>query len=189
MIKDLVIKARSYRKFFQDKSISRDILVSLVDCARQSASARNIQPLKFGVINTKEACEKVFNTLSWAAYLENAAPIESQKPSAYIIVLNDDDIATSSLWDQGIMSQTIVLAAAQKGIGACIIASIKREELAKSIKLRENLSIALVIALGYPNEDVRIVDMVDNQYKYYRDNDGVHYVPKRVLSEVLIELD
>lgn len=189
MIKDLVVKARTYRRFFQDKSIEKDVLVSLVDCARQTASARNIQPLKFGLVFSKGLCEKVFNTLSWAGYLENATPIDSERPAAYIVVFNDDTIASSSVWDQGIMSQTIVLAAAEQGIGACIIASVKREELAKVLKSPKNLSVALVLALGYPKEEVHIVDMTDNQYKYYRDKKGIHYVPKRVLSEVLVKLE
>ena len=46
-----------------------------------------------------------------------------------------------------------------------------------------------VLALGYPAENVVIEDMSgnpDDDVKYYRTADGIHHVPKRPLSELII---
>lgn len=45
MLKDLIKKNRSYRRFFEEP-VGREVLEELVDCARLSAAAANSQPLK-----------------------------------------------------------------------------------------------------------------------------------------------
>jgi len=47
MIRDLILKNRSYRRFYQEVSIELETLRELVDLARLSASAGNVQPLKY----------------------------------------------------------------------------------------------------------------------------------------------
>ncbi|MHC4595925.1 MAG: nitroreductase family protein, partial [Planctomycetota bacterium] len=49
MIRDLVMKNRTYRRFFQEVAIERRTLEELVDLARLSASAANLQPLKYNL--------------------------------------------------------------------------------------------------------------------------------------------
>ena len=46
-IKDLIMRNRSYRRFYQDRPITEKQLQDLVDLARLSPSAANLQPLKF----------------------------------------------------------------------------------------------------------------------------------------------
>lgn len=188
MIKDLILKSRSYRRFWENKRVDISILEEIVDNVRLTSSARNIQPLKYSIVTEVELCEKVYSTLSWAGYIENGAPKEGERPSAYIVILNDKDIAANSLWDQGIVSQTISLCAVEKDLGCCIIASINRDKFKKEINLPEHLDIALVIAIGYPKEEVVITELKDNKYEYYRDENGVHYVPKRSFNEVCIKI-
>ncbi len=188
MLKDIILKSRSYRRFYQEKEIDKSLLIDIIDTVRNTASARNIQPLKYSCTTNKELCNDIFSTLSWAGYLENAAPKEGERPTGYILIYNDTNIAPSSLWDQGIVSQTISMLCAEQGLGACIIASANREKIKNYIDVPANLELALVIAVGYPKEDVRLVTVKDNQYKYYRDGE-VHYVPKRSLKEIYVELE
>lgn len=188
MMNNLILKARSFRSFFEDKRLNKSTLNEIVNNIRNTASARNIQPLKYATVSSKELCDKVFPTLGWAGYLENGAPIDGERPSGYIIIFNDKNIATNSLWDQGIVSQTASLCAAEKELGCCILATINREQMKKIIRYDNNLEIALIIAVGYPKEDVRIIDIQDNDYKYFRDN-GIHYVPKRTFEQVYIEVE
>ena len=45
----------------------------------------------------------------------------------------------------------------------------------------------LVVALGKPAETIILTDVGENgQTAYYRDENDVHYVPKRSLGELLI---
>lgn len=189
MIKNLILRNRSYRRFFQDNRIENETLVEIINNARITASARNIQPLKYASTTEEELCDKIFTTLSWAGYIENGAPKKGEQPSGYIIIFNDKNIAPNSLWDQGIVSQAITLNAVEKGLGCCIIASVNREKFKQIISHDENLEVALIIAIGHPKEQVEITELENNEYKYYRNENGVHFVPKRSFNEVYIEVN
>ncbi|HNT40704.1 MAG: nitroreductase family protein [Bacteroidales bacterium] len=187
MLKDLVLQNRSYRRFYQEKNVDRESLVELVELTRFCPSGRNAQPLKYFISNSEPTNSHIFSNLAWAAYLKEwNGPEEGERPSAYILILEDQTIATSSQRDQGIMAQTIMLGAAEKGLGGCIIASVKGHELAKILGIPDHLKIVLALALGYPKEHVVIEPMPQNgNIEYWRDDKGVHHVPKRDLSELI----
>lgn len=190
MIKDLVYKNRSYRRFYQNEPIDKAVLVELVDFARVSASGRNLQALKYFVSNDASINSKIFATLAWAGYLKDwDGPEEGERPSGYIVMLEDSSIGTSMAYDHGIASQSMLLGAVEKGLGGCIIVSVKKAELAAALNLPGNLSIVAVIALGRPKEEVHMVEMPESgDVKYWRDADQRHYVPKRKLEDILINL-
>ena len=187
---DIIKKNRSYRRFYQETNIPDEHLELMVEAARYSASSRNIQPLKYATCNSRETNEKIFPTLAWAGYLtEWDGPVEGERPSGYIVQLLDKNISATPSCDHGITAQSVLLQAVELGYGGCIIASVKREALAQVLHLPENLEILQVIALGKPKENVVVDDMVDNGYKYWREEDGTHHVPKRTLDELIVKID
>jgi nitroreductase len=190
MIRELVIKNRSYRRFFEEQAISTEELRELVDLARLSASARNLQPLKYVLINSAEQRQMVFSTLAWAGYLKDwPGPAEGERPAAYIVILNDKDISKEYFCDHGIASQSILLGAVEKGYGGCIVASINRQKLREGLGLSERFEIIQLIALGKPKETVKVDEIgPDGDIKYWRDEDQVHHVPKRALSDIILDL-
>ncbi len=186
-IKSLILRNRSYRRFNENHTISRSDLLDLIDAARLSGSARNAQPLKYFLANDKEINEKIFPTLAWAGYITNwPGPIPGERPSAYLVQLNDTTISTNYFCDDGIAAQSILLTAVEKNLGGCIIASVKKETLVKILNLPEHLKIIQVLALGLPIEEVVIEDMQNGDSKYWRDENQTHYVPKRSLEELII---
>ncbi len=186
-LKSLILRNRSYRRFDESHSISRADLLGLIDAARLSGSARNAQPLKYFLAYNKDINEKIFPTLAWAGYLTNwPGPKPGERPSAYLVQLNDTTISTNYFCDDGIAAQSILLTAVEKNLGGCIIASVKKEALAKILNLDEHLKIIQVIALGLPIEEVLIEDMQDGDFKYWRDENQTHHVPKRNLEELII---
>ena len=179
---------RSYRRFDQTISIPEEDLRTIVDAARLSPSGRNAQALKFIVSSTEASNANIFPTLSWAGYLTDwDGPAEGERPSAYIIQLLDTDIAKSTLADEGITAQSMLLQAVELGYGGCIIASVKRDNLRKVLDIPEKYEIKFIIALGKPVEKVVIEDIQDGDFKYYRDPKGVHHVPKRPLDEIILK--
>ena len=188
MLKDLILKNRSYRRFYQEKEVSKEILAELVDLARLSPSARNAQPLKYILINEPEKNAVVFKYLSWAGYLTNwHGPEEGEKPAAYIIMVNDTTISSNFFSDNGIASQSILLGAVEKGLGGCIIGSVERLQMQRELNIPQQYKVVQVIALGVPKEEVVIEDL-DKDHKYWRDMKGVHHVPKRSLNDTIINL-
>ncbi|MCU7495491.1 MAG: nitroreductase family protein [Ignavibacteria bacterium] len=188
MLKDLIVKNRSYRRFFQDEQINRQTLLELIDLARLSGSAKNLQPLKYIVSNVAELNAEIFQCLAWAGYLKDwPGPTEGERPSAYIIMLGDTSISKTFGSDQGIASQSILLGATEKGLGGCIIASAQKPKLREILRIPAELEVLLVIALGRPRETVVLEELPPSGDIYYwRDPQGTHHVPKRSLDEIII---
>jgi nitroreductase len=188
-LKELIFKTRSYRRFDESQQIDSQIIESLIDLARLSASGANKQPLKYLYFNTVMDCEKIFPYLAWAGYLTDwTGPEEGERPTAYIIILGDKSITDIFGVDHGIAAHTIMLGATEAGIGGCIIASIKREELSNELSLPDNFEILIILALGKPVENVIIEDIKGSDVKYWRDKSKNHHVPKRTLKELIIKL-
>ncbi|MBS0011191.1 MAG: nitroreductase family protein [Bacteroidales bacterium] len=188
-IDQLVLQNRSYRRFYQDERIERVRLAGLVNLARLSASGSNKQALKFVIVNEPPVCDKVFPSTVWAGYLKDwDGPEKGEQPSAYIIILGDTQISKSFGVDHGIAAQSILLGASEQGLGGCMIGSIKREQLGDDLKIALRYEILLIVALGKPKEMVVIDEAKDGDIRYWRDEKGVHHVPKRSLEELILEL-
>ncbi len=188
MLKELLLKSRSYRRFDESYAIDTETLKDLVELARYVPSTVNSQPLKFKIVNTPEENEKVFECLAWAGLLKDwGGPSEGERPSAYVIILCDLAVGKDKRYDDGICAQTIMLGAAEKGLGGCMFGSIKREKLAESFGIdTDKYSIDLVLAIGKPIEEVKLVDLPESgSTAYYRDENGVHYVPKRSVEDMI----
>lgn len=188
MVRDLVLKNRSYRRYFQDVPVERRLLEDLVDLARLSPSGMNLQPLKYRLVCTAEENARVFRHLKWAGYLKDwDGPVEGERPAAYIVMVLDTAVASQCFWDHGIAAQSIMLGAVEKGLGGCMFGSFDREGLRKDLQLDEGYQLLMVLALGKPKESVVLEPLgASGDIRYYRDADGVHHVPKRSLDAVLL---
>ncbi len=184
--KNIVNNTRCVRRFKPNTIIKKDELVELIDIARTVSSGKNMQPLKYIAITDDEIKDEVYKPLVWAAHLKDWNQKEDEKPSAYILVINDTSIEGFSAIDSGIAMQTIMLGATAKGYAGCILASIDKIGFKQLFKLEDNLEPMFIIALGIRDEEIKVVD-VKNDTNYFRGKDGTHFVPKRRLSEVLID--
>ena len=187
--RDLVIKNRSYRRFDESHTISRETLVELVSLARCTASAANRQPLKYILSSEPEMNARIFSCLAWAGYLKDwDGPAPGERPSAYIVILLDESIGKNCLCDDGIAAQTILLGAVEKGIGGCMIASIQREKLGLELEIPDHFEIRPVLALGKPAESVELEDLgPEGDIRYWRDEEDIHHVPKRKVEELIVK--
>jgi nitroreductase len=187
---DLVLRNRSYRRFDNIYRIQNETLLELIDLARLSASGRNMQSLRYLLSCAKERNELIFPCLAWAGYLKEwPGPEPHEQPTAYIVMLNDSELSTNYYWDHGIAVQSILLGAVEKGLGGCIIASVKKEQLRQVLSIPEKYEIIQVIALGKPVEKVVVEPVGTNgDIKYWRDTEQVHHVPKRSLKDLVVEL-
>jgi nitroreductase len=187
MLKDLILKNRSYRRFDQSVPVSMELLREMVEAARLSGSARNMQPMRYMLFNEKADCASIFPTLAWAGYLKEwPGPVDGERPSAYIVQLGDLDLTDDWWCDDGIAAQSMLLTAVEKGFGGCIIGSVQREKLRSLLSIPEHYKIIQVLALGKPAEEVVIDEVVDGDIKYWRDENEIHHVPKRSLQELII---
>ena len=180
----LVRKARSIRRYDQSRAVPMEILFSLVDSARLSPCGGNQQKLRYRIIREEPECSAVFPHISWAAALKEwPGPARGERPTAYIAIAGPGP-ATA---DTGIAAQTIQLAAAEAGLGSCMLGAINRDEIAKVLGLPAEMQVGLLIALGYPAEEVVLEEAgTGESLAYYRTQDGKHHVPKLQLKDVLL---
>ncbi len=187
---ELLTQNRSYRRF-TDRAVADHEMEALIIAASLTASAGNLQQIRFVPVRGRD-CEIVFPHLRWAGYLPDwDGPVEGERPTGYIVVLCPKASEGKYLVgvDVGIAAQSMLLTAAELGLGGCMFASIDRPALLQALGLSAEIwSVALVIALGEPREQVKLVPVSDGNIKYYRDEDGVHYVPKRTAAELTIEI-
>lgn len=186
-IKALILKNRSYRRFYQDKKIETSQLESWIDLARLSPSARNMQSIRYKLVNNPKINTQVFPLLKWAGYIEDwDGPEEGERPAAYIVVLNDESLSNNYYCDDGLVTQSILLGAVEDGFGACIIAAIDRPKLRTLLNIDDKYKIIHLLALGKPKELVQIDEMQNGEIKYWRDEKQTHHVPKRNLKDLII---
>jgi nitroreductase len=191
MIGDLVKKTRSFRRFNENLKITMDELKQLVDLGRLSASAANRQPLKYILSCDPATNDKIFPCIGWAAYLKDwKGPEKGERPTAYIVLLGDTSISNEFWCDHGISGQSILLGATEMGLGGCFIGAINKDKLRQELNIAPELTIMLIIALGEPSEKVVIESTTDTKgnIRYWRDEAGIHHVPKRPLDEVILDI-
>jgi nitroreductase len=186
--KELVKGNRSCRRFDNGHKIGPQILEDLVDLARHCASAGNKQPLKYILSCNEQKNDEIFSCLGWAAYLTDwKGPVKKEQPAGYIVVMGDKRVSDNFWCDHGIAAQTILLGARDQGLAGCMFAAINIKKLSRFLSIEDHLEVKLVIALGKPVETSKIDEVnQDGDIKYFRDENQVHHVPKRKLSDLIV---
>ncbi len=192
MIKATVQANRSFRTFDKGRAVSKLELLELIDLARLTPSAVNAQPLKYKLVWEQDICDKLTEVTAWAAALRQLKlPPEGSEPTAYIVVCLDETsriIPPAHMIDVGIVAQTILLGATEKGLGGCMLRSFKADAVKEVLSLPTTAQPLMLIAIGKPAEHVKIVELgMDGSTSYYRDDNGVHCVPKRSIFELIID--
>ena len=190
MLKDLILKNRSYRTFHEDHVVEEKTLRELVDLARVSTSSMNLQPLKYILSCDKETNDFIFKNLRWAGYIKKwQGPIEGERPASYIIMIIDRGVRyTGGRVDAGIAMSSIMLGATEKGLGGCTVSAINRLAFRQKFNLPDHLEIMLVICIGKPKGDI-IIEETDDEVIYYIGKDGVPRIPKRKLEDIILNPD
>ena len=190
MLKDLLKQNRSYRGYDESVRLTREQLLDMVDCARYAPFSQNFQSFKYVLVHTKEDCDKLQPCTGWARGLPDMTlPHPGHCPTGFIVMCYDNTIGpgVERFWkDVGICAQTILLRATEMGLGGCMIGNFNAGALHDAIGLDEPIHPLLIIAIGKPDEEVILTDVVHGKTGYYRDSEDRHYVPKRALEDLLL---
>ena len=185
---ELVKKNRSTRAFDGSREITREELIALVDLAHNSPSANNRQPLRYFLSCDKETNALIQGYTHWAGLLKDIKlPPENMEPAAFIVIYVDKNICPNvqaAGKDVGIAAQTIMLGATEMGLSGCMIGAFDRP-LNDALDMGEDYEISLLVALGKPNEEIRIIES-DGDTAYYREGDLKHVVPKLKLEKIIL---
>lgn len=187
ILRELLLSNRSIRRFDNSRKISHSELMEMVSLTRYCASGRNLQPLRYRIVDSEDECAALFPALAWAGYYKDwDGPVPEERPVAYLVQCLDTDLTETPMCDEGLQLEAITLGASAKGIHGCIIKAFNMEKVKEVLSLPQNMKPCYVLALGYPAEIAQIVDIKEGDYKYYRNEADEQCVPKRPLSELVI---
>lgn len=189
MIRELIDKSRSHREFRSGVIVPREKLEAWILNATHSPAAMNLQTLKYKIVDEKNDVDALLPLTRWASSLSVKLPPVGHGPTAFIVICHDEGIAPIKpifSIDVGICAQSIMLSAAEDGFGGCIIGSASPDAVARLLELDQGLVPMLILALGVPEDEV-VLTVAEESVKYYRDENNVHYVPKRPLDEIIIK--
>ena len=169
-----VLRTRRTFRAFTQEPVPQEVLMDILEAGRLANCGAN---------DVAKLCELT----KWAAAIPNGAgtPAPEQRPTLYIVILQDTSVTGYSDIDVGIAVAGMTTAAWAKGVGSCIIGTLHREKTAQFLGLPENLQVHTGIAFGYPAHKSTVVALEDGRKNYWRDENGDYYVPKYALEEIV----
>jgi nitroreductase len=102
-------RLRQSRQFL-DKPIPAEIVRELLEVARWSGSSKNTQPWEFVVVNDRETIRELSQAGAYTQFLDGSALV--------IVIVLDGVSERSEAYDEGRLSERLMLAADTYGIGS-----------------------------------------------------------------------
>lgn len=142
---DILRRSRNTR-FFVPDPVPETALDGILEIARWTGSARNLQPWQFVVVDDRDTLAAIAASspsLSWLA----AAPLA-------IVLVMDGVTPEIEAFDEGRLAERIFAAARAYGLEAGIgwfLPGAPRERARQILDVPEGQEVRTVIAIGYPN--------------------------------------
>jgi len=188
---EAILKRRSIRRF-KNKVVPYEVLEKCIDAARLAPSGRNQQLCEYIAINDAEVLPGIFENIGGSAKLppDKGGPRPEQSPKAYTIILinkileGEANRRRVTLIDVGLAAENIMLTALEQGIGTCPILMFNEKDFKLILKIPDGYDIALVIAMGYPDESP-VADIATDSTNIWVDEKGLRHVPKKKLADII----
>jgi len=140
---------RSIRKFKPEKP-PRELILKAIDVARYAPSAKNSQPWRFVIVESREVREKLADIHIWAKPLKSA-------PIGIVVVCHVDESPVSYMLDCANATMYLLLALHALGLGAVWIQTLRNiEEIKRILEIPNNAIPVAIIATGYPDESPEV---------------------------------
>ncbi|MDD4097527.1 MAG: nitroreductase family protein [Lentisphaeria bacterium] len=175
-------------RLFQPRHVADADLAAIINCARVTSCASNLQPLRYVVIRTAELLNRVLAETAWARLVAPQRTPEPGKtaPAAFIAILAPADAKPITYADAGAAIQSMQTAAWSLGLGCCWLGAIQRQNLHQILRLADDRQVLFLLAVGYPAEQPTSEDVPANaSIAYYLDDDKRLHVPKIRLEDLV----
>ena len=186
-VDELLLRNRSYRGYNKSFVVSEDMLQRIVSACSRIPSARNQQALRFRLVTKGDESDFVLKSLKMGAALPQLhLPFPGTEPEAFIVVCSTKEEDRMIDIDLGIALQSMLLKTVEMGLGGLIIGAFNQAAIQERLQLPYKP--LMLLAIGKPSEKIELVSIHDGEsQKYYRDEHGVHYVPKIKFDELIIK--
>ncbi|MBE6196041.1 MAG: nitroreductase [Rikenellaceae bacterium] len=181
----LLLKSRSHRGYDPAFRVREDQLQRIIAVNTHIPSARNQQVLRFRPVLAEEAHKVLPHIKLGGALPHLGLPFPGTEPKAFIVICSTIPEDRYVSVDLGIAAQTMLLQAVEIGLNGICIGAFNKEAIRRELELpHEPL---LILALGRGTEKILLEEIsADDSHAYWRDEKGVHHVPKVKLEELII---
>lgn len=184
-LRNLLLRNRSYRGYDSSFAVRDDQLRRIIEVATLCPSARNQQVLRFRPVVGEEARVVLQHIRLGGALPELHLPFAGTEPNAFIVICSTVEESKYVDMDLGIVAQSMLLQATEIGLGGICIGAFDHKEIAEKLTLPyEPL---LVLAIGRPAERIELKPCKEGDSLTYYRNEGVHYVPKINVNDLIIK--
>ena len=178
-------KNRSYRGYNKDFLVTNDMLKRIVNVNTKIASGKNQQVLRFRLVTKGEGADFVLKNIKLGGMLpELHLPYQGTEPEAFIIVCTSAPETKIIDIDLGLSLQSMSLKAAEMGLNCVMICAFNKANIVEHFGLEYEPLAILAVGKGAENIKIKTIS-VEESRAYYR-VDGVHYVPKVRLDDIII---
>ena len=181
----LLLRNRSHRGFDPSYVVALRQVETIVSVNTKLASGKNAQTFRFKLLDAASGGADFCRFLRFGAHLpELHLPTPGTEPQAFIIICGTEAETGRIDIDLGISLQSMALKAVEIGLNALIVRAFNHQEVQEAMGLPyEPLA---VLAVGKGTDKIELVEVPEgSDLRYYR-KDGVHYVPKIALSDLLL---
>lgn len=180
----LLLKNRSHRGYDSRFIVREDQLRRIIGVNTRIPSARNQQVLRFRPVLADEAPGVLTGIRLGGALPELHLPLPGTEPNAFIIVCSTVPEDRYVDIDLGISVQSMLLQAAEIGLNGICIGAFDKEWIRQKFGLESEP--LLILAIGKGIEKIELVEILENDdHRYFR-KDGIHYVPKVRVEDLII---
>ena len=143
-------RLRAVRQFRPDP-VPHEVVNAVLDVARWSGSASNLQPWEFVVIRNRQTLRALASVEGFAKHLAGASL------GIVLVMAGDSRRGDQETFDEGRLSERIMLAAAAYGVGSSIgwFTGRGRAEVKALLGIPPGRLVRTAISLGYPDEAAR----------------------------------
>ena len=176
---------RSYRGYDASFEVREDQLRRIIEVATLCPSARNQQVLRFRPVLKAEADKVLPHIRLGGALPDLHLPFAGTEPNAFVVICSTVEESKYVDIDLGIVAQSMLLQAAEIGLGGICIGAFDHEPVRENLALKYNP--VLVMAIGRPAEHIELRECCEgDSLTYYREG-GIHYVPKISIDDLILK--
>lgn len=183
----VALKERRTVRLYQQKNVPDADLAEMIDCARVTSCASNLQQLRYIVIREMKLLKEVFPLTAWANLVRPSRTPEwgISAPRCFIAVIASANANQVIYADAGAAIQSMQMMAWSKGLGCCWLGSIQREKLKILLELPDDKQVLYLLAVGYPAEKPVAEDVEEGKsIFYYLDEQQNLHIPKIRLEDI-----
>ena len=181
----LLERNRSHRAFDASFRVREDQLRRIIEVATKVPSARNQQVLRFRPVLADEASKILPHIRLGGALPHLKLPVAGSEPNAFVVICSTVEMSHYVSVDLGIVAQSMLLQAVEIGLNGICIGAFDAKAVKEELDLKYEP--CLVLAIGRGADTIRLTSIGEEEnHNYYR-QDGVHYVPKVRLDDLILK--